>query len=117
MVEQDNSRFDIYIKMIEKRIDQLVQIYITNRKENGLGMLFLDFSDKEKLDVFYNPIYDKEKECTNAMFPHDLLHYLTENKLPDSFIYLNLFDNDGNYVLTIDLDNSNYLENSNYLNK
>ena len=112
MIEKDNSRFDIYLKMIEKRIDQLVQIYISNRKENGLGMLFLDFCDKEKLDVFYNPLYDKEKECSNEMFPKKLISYVTDNKNPDSIIYFNLFDNDGNFILKLDLD-----KNSNYLNQ
>ena len=112
MAEQDNSRFDIYLKMIETRIDQLVQIYITNRKEHGLGMLFLNFCDKEKLDVFYNPIYDKEKECPNEMFPTSLISYVTDNKNPDSIIYFNLFDNEGDFMLTIDLD-----KNGTYLNK
>ena len=112
MIEKDNSRFDIYLKMIETRIDQLVQIYISNRKEHGLGMLFLNFCDKEKLDVFYNPLYDKEKECPNEMFPTNLVSYVTNNKTPDSIIYFNLFDNDGDFMLTIDLD-----KNSNYLNK
>ena len=113
MVEKDTSRFDIYLKMIEKRIDQLVQIYISSRKENGLGMLFLNFCDKEKLDVFYNPLYDKEKECPNEMFPENLISYVTDNKTPDSIIYFNLFDNDGDFMLKIDLDkNSNYLSKS-----
>ena len=112
MIEKDNSRFDIYLKMIEKRIDQLVQIYISNRKENGLGMLFLNFCDKEKLDVFYNPLYDKEKECSNEMFPKKLISYVTDNKNPDSIIYFNLFDNDGDFILKLDLD-----KNSNYLNQ
>ena len=112
MIEKDNSRFDIYLKMIEKRIDQLVQIYISNRKENGLGMLFLNFCDKEKLDVFYNPLYDKEKECANEMFPKKLISYVTDNKNPDSIIYFNLFDNDGDFMLKLDLD-----KNSNYLNQ
>jgi len=112
MVEQDNNRFDIYLKMIETRIDQLVQIYITNRKEHGLGMLFLNFCQKEKLDVFYNPIYDKEKECANEMFPKDLISYVTDNKTPDSIIYFNLFDNEGDFMLTIDLD-----KNGKFLNK
>ena len=107
----DSSRFEIYLKMIESRMDQLVQIYITNRKENGKGMLFLNFCDKEKLDVFYNPIYDKENECSNSMFPSDLHSYL-EKDTPSSIIFFNLFDNDGNNVVTLDLD-----KNSSFLNK
>ena len=90
----------------------MLQIYITNRKEYGLGMLFLNFCNKEKLDVFYNPIYDKEKECSNEMFPKDLISYVTDNKTPDSIIYFNLFDNEGDFMLTIDLD-----KNGKFLNK
>lgn len=111
MTEQDNSRFNVYLKMIETRIDQLIQIYITNRKEHGLGMLFLNFCDKEKFDVFYNPIYDKEKEEQNKMFPENLISYVTDTNTPDSIIYFNLFDNEGEFMLKIDLD-----KNSNYLN-
>ena len=112
MVEQNNVRFEMYLNMIEKRIDELIQIYITNRKELGLGMLFLNFCNKERLDVFYNPIYDKEKEAPNEMFPKDLISYVTDSSKPDSIIYFNLFDNEGNSILTIDLD-----KNSTYLNK
>ncbi len=107
----DNSNLEIYLKMIESRIDQLVQIYITNRNENGKGMLCLNFCDKEKLDVFYNSIYDKENECSNSMFPSYLLSYL-EHDIPSSIIFFNLFDNDGNNVVTIDLD-----KKSDFLNK
>ena len=46
------------------------------------------------------------------MFPKDLISYVTDNKTPDSIIYFNLFDNEGDFMLTIDLDkNGTYLNN------
>ena len=111
-IDDDKERFNVYIKMIETRIDDLIQIYINERKEKGVGMLFIDFCNKDKMDVMYNSLYDKEKECVNENFPADLYKYLTEYKGPASIIFFNIFDSDGNMVLTIDLDkNSKFLNN------
>ena len=36
---------EAYLKIVESRMDQLIQIYISERKANGEGAIFLDFSN------------------------------------------------------------------------
>ena len=98
------KQFNIYANIINSRLKDLIQIYITERKQNGIGMLFINFTNKEKMDVSYNPLYDKENECINPLFSQDLLKYLTENNKPPSIIYFNIFDANGNFIMELDLD-------------
>jgi hypothetical protein len=98
------NQFNIYANIVNSRLQNLIQIYITERKENGIGMLFINFTNKEKMDVFYNPLYDKENECLNPQFPEDLSKCLTENNKLPSIIYFNIFDANGNFLMELDLD-------------
>jgi hypothetical protein len=98
------DQFNIYANIVNSRLQNLIQIYITERKENGIGMLFINFTNKDKMDVFYNPLYDKENECLNPQFPEDLSKCLTENNKPQSIIYFNIFDGNGNFLMEMDLD-------------
>jgi len=98
------EQFNIYANIVNGRLNDLIQIYITERKQKGIGMLFIDFTNKDKMDVFYNPLYDKETECLNPQFPEDLSKCLTENVKPPSIIYFNIFDGNGNFVMELDLD-------------
>ena len=92
------EQFNIYTNIVNTRLKELIQIYITERKSKGIGMLFINFTNKEKMDVCYNPLYDKENECINSQFPPDLSSRLTENK-PSSIIYFNIFDSNGNFLM------------------
>ena len=44
---------EAYLKIVETRLDQLIQIYISERKGNGEGSLFLNFANKDKMDCAY----------------------------------------------------------------
>ena len=95
---------NIYVNIVNNRITELVQIYISDRKRLGDGMLFINFTNKEKMDVFFNPINDIENECTNTKFPDDLIKYMNDRKAPSSFIFFYIFDDTTNTILEIDLD-------------
>jgi len=98
---------NIYVNIVNKRITELVQIYISDRKRLGDGMLFINFTNKEKMDVFFNPIMDIENECSNTKFPDDLIKYMKERDVPSSIIFFYIFDEQNNTILEIDLDKHN----------
>ena len=98
------EQFNIYTNIVNTRLKELIQIYITERKQNGIGMLFINFTNREKMDVCYNPLYNKENECINPKFPQNLSSCLTENNKPQSIIYFNIFDANGNFLMELDLD-------------
>jgi len=95
---------NIYVNIVNKRITELVQIYISDRKRLGDGMLFLNFTNKEKMDVFFNPINDNENECANTQFPEELMKYMNNRDIPNSVIFFYIFDDTNNTILEIDLD-------------
>ena len=101
------NRFNIYSSIIESHITELIQIYLNEKNKKGIGMLFIDFSNKEKMDVMYNPLYDNKNDCINDNFPEKLSKLLNDYKGPSSIIFFNIFDNEGNIVLSIDLDKNN----------
>jgi len=98
------AQLNSYANIINSRLKELIQIYITERKQKGLGMLFINFTNKDKMDVGYYPLYDQENECLNPQFPEDLSKYLTENNKPPSIIYFNILDGNGNFLMEFDLD-------------
>ena len=98
------EQFNIYTNIVNTRLKELIQIYINERKKNGIGMLFINFTNKEKMDVCYNSLYNKENECINPKFPPDLSPRLIENNKPQSIIYFNIFDANGNFLMELDLD-------------
>lgn len=90
---------EAYLKIIESRMDQLIQIYISERKGNGEGAIFLDFSNKEKMDCGYIPF-------TSEQFPPELRTKILNRRaiVPSSVIFFNLFDDTNELLLEIDLD-------------
>ena len=95
---------DGYLNVVNNRIDDLVKISIKERKEHGLGVLFLDFQDKENLNCFFLKIDDEH-------FPLDIKPKIVERyeNSPKSMIYFNVFDDKLSEIVEIDLDkNSNY---------
>ena len=97
-----------YVTIFNNRLDDLVKISIDNRKQQGPGVLFLSFCDKSKMDCFYIPL--------NKNFPEKYIDYY-KNKLetnPSSIIYFNLFDNDNDLNIEMDLDKkSDFLKQQN----
>lgn len=97
-----------YIKIVEKRMDQLIQIYISERKANGEGAIFLNFCNPEKMDCAYIPFISEK-------FPIDIRNRILERreKVPSSVIFFNLFDDKNETLLEVDLDkNSNFYTQS-----
>ena len=96
-----------YIKIVEKRMDQLIQIYISERKANGEGAIFLNFCNPEKMDCAYIPFISEN-------FPPETRNRILERreKVPSSVIFFNLFDEKNDTLLEVDLD-----KNSNFYNK
>ena len=94
-----------YLNVVEKRIDSLVQISIKERKQNGLGCLFLDFCKANHLDCAYISI-------SNPNFPAHLNQYKERMQtVPESIIFLYVFDEKDDKMIEIDLDkNSKFFE-------
>ena len=95
-----------YLNVLNNRINDLVQISIQERKNNGLGVLFMDFTDKLKLDCYFLKIDDQS-------FPITLRDQIIERykNSPNSIIYFNIYDENISEIVEIDLDkNSNYHE-------
>lgn len=95
-----------YFDIINKRVEELIQITIKERTDKGLGVLFLDFSDMAKFDCRYIPY------CSEY-FPPELWKMYGErmNSVPKSIIFLYVYDKDKNCILEIDLDkDSNFLK-------
>ena len=102
---------DGYINVFDKRLDDLIKIMINKRYSEGNGVLFLDFSKKDNLDVFYLPLYDKKNECVNSIFPKEIYDYYKEKfeSCPSSLVYFHLFDENEKLNIELDLDKeSNY---------
>ena len=101
-----------YLNVVEKRIDSLVQISIKERKQNGLGCLFLDFCKENHLDCAYISI-------DNPNFPGHLNNYKERmQSVPESIIFLYVFDEKDDKMIEIDLDkNSNFFNSNKTENK
>lgn len=96
-----------YLNIMNNRINDLIQISIKERKDNGLGVLFMDFTDKLKLNCYFLKIDDEH-------FPLDLRKTIIERyeNSPKSIIYFNIYDEDISEIVEIDLDkNSNFHSN------
>ena len=98
-----------YMNVFDRRSNDLIQISIKERKDKGLGCLFLDFSEKDKLECFYLVLQDER-------FPLNLRNNL-EKRIeiaPKSIIYFYIFDSKEERIIEIDLDkNSNFHEKTN----
>lgn len=103
-----------YMNVFERRSNDLIKISIIERKDKGIGCLFLDFSENDKLECFYLVLQDEK-------FPLNLRKNI-EDRIeiaPKSILYFYLFDTKEERIVEIDLDkNSNFHEktNKNYEN-
>ena len=95
-----------YVNVFERRLDDLIKIMINERYSKGNGVLFLDFTKHDNMDVFYVPIYDKENECLNSVFPAEFLEYYQDKykNCPSSLVYFHLFDEKEKLHIELDLD-------------
>ena len=103
------DKFKGYLNIFNNRLDDLIKISIDERKKQGNGILFLNFTNKEKLDVIYISLYEKvdgRELKQNEKFPKELVNYLIDKiaSTPPSVIFFNLFDDESNLNLEIDLE-------------
>ena len=105
---------EAYLEIFKSRSDKLIQISINERKDKGDGILFLNFTNNEKLDVYFIEFYDKENDCINHKFPKNMVDYFKEKMttLPNSVIFFNLYDDKENLNIELDLNTHNQ-ENAN----
>ena len=94
---------DVNFSFFENHRNELIQLSITERKQNGFGVTIIDMvSNETKVDVKYIPIDD----------------YLLEDKIrneikiraqnsPDSVLYFCLMLNGDNLIMEIDLNEKN----------
>jgi hypothetical protein len=94
---------DVNFSFFENNRDQLIQLSITERKQNGFGVTIIDMVSSEKnADVKYIPID----------------HYLLEDKIrneiktraqnsPNSVLYFCLMLKGDNLIMEIDLNEKN----------
>ena len=96
-----------YLNIINSRINDLVQISIQERKNNGLGVLFMDFTDKLKLNCYFLKIDDEK-------FPPQLQAQVIDRyeNSPKSIIYFNVYDENISEIVEIDLDKNSNFHNS-----
>ena len=93
-----------YLPFVNNRIDDLVKITISERKQKGIGVLFLDFCEKEKFDCRYVGLSEEH-------FPQIVRERYAERmqKVPNSIIFFLIYDETNELLYEVDLDN-----NSNY---
>jgi hypothetical protein len=95
---------DGYLNVFDRRIDDMLKITIQERKTNGIGVLILDFSDKDNLECGYLPI-------NHPHFPEDIKRDYGKRieSVPNSIAFFFLFDQTAHKMIEVDLDkNSNF---------
>ena len=98
-LNQFSENMQQYLSIINKRLDDLIKITINERKANGLGILFLDFSDKTKMDCRYASLSNEE-------FPQIVRerYYERITSLPNSIIFFLIYDGQEELLYEVDLD-------------
>jgi hypothetical protein len=94
------------LAVFENKLDDFIKIMINERYEKGPGTLFLNFISKEKLDVYYISIYDKENDCINEQFPSKFYDYYSEKirDCPSSLVYFYVCNEEKGVHIELDLD-------------
>jgi len=97
-----------YLTIVNNKIDELVKITINERKQHGLGVSFLDFSDVEKMDFRYVAV-------SNELFPLEVREKYLERmtSVPKSIIFFLLYDNKDELLYEVDLDKNSTFHKQN----
>ena len=85
-------------KFIENHKDELIQLSITHRKNDGFGVVFIDVTNEDKADVRFLPI-----GCEH--FPQDLQEKILDRqkKNPESIAYFIFYDKNNANIIELDL--------------
>jgi hypothetical protein len=88
-----------YLNVFGRRIDDMIKITIQERKKNGIGVLMLDFTDKDNLDCGYLSI-------NHPHFPEDIKRDYGKRieSVPNSIAFFLLFDKNDHKMVEVDLD-------------
>lgn len=94
------------LTVFENKLDDLIKIMINERYDKGSGVLFLNFVSKEKLDVYFLSLYDKENECVNEHFPPKFYDYYVDKfkTCPKSLVYFYVCNDNEGIHIEVDLD-------------
>ena len=95
-----------YLNVFNNKITDLIQISIKERSEKKTGILFLDFSNKDNLNVYYIPLIDKDSGEIHSNFPPSMVSSFIEKSknVPPSVIFFYLFDEKDGMLLEYDLE-------------
>ena len=101
-----------YLNIIQNRLQDLVQISAKERKEHGIGCLFMDFSHSNNLDCRYVSL-------NNELFPRNVYEKYRDRitSVPTSIIFFFVYDSENESMVEIDLDkNSKFHESESIKN-
>lgn len=93
---------------LNEKVNEVIQIQITERKSNGRGVFFVEFKDETNVDCYYIPFHDKK-------FPQQYLSYFKErieNPRLDSVLFFMFYHEDKQQILELDLDERNAEQNT-----
>jgi len=97
-----------YINVVNNRIDDLIKITISERKQHGIGISFLDFCDPERMDFRYVAV-------SNEIFPQEVREKYLERMMsvPNSIIFFLIYDGNDELFYEVDLDKNSSFHQTN----
>ena len=98
-----------YLTVVNNKIDDLLKITINERKQHGIGVSFLDFSETDRMDFRYVSI-------SNELFPTEVKQKYLERMMsvPNSIVFFLLYDGKDELFYEVDLDkNSTFYNQAN----
>lgn len=96
-----------YLNQVNNNIEDLVKISITERKQNGIGVSFLDFTEANRMDCRYVGLHSE-------LFPNTVRERYKDRILnvPNSILFFLIYDGKDEVLYEVDLDNnSNFHKN------
>ena len=88
-----------YINQVNSHLDDLIRIAITERKQNGIGVSFLDFTEADRMDCRYVGLHDE-------LFP-ELVRERYGSRMtsvPNSILFFLIYDGNDEFMYEVDLD-------------
>ena len=95
-----------YLNQVNNNLEDLIKISINERKQNGIGVSFLDFTEANCMDCRYVGLH-------NELFPATVRERYQDRILgvPNSILFFLIYDGKEEVFYEVDLDkNSNFHE-------
>ena len=96
-----------YLNQVNNNLEDLIKISITERKQNGIGLSFLDFTEANRMDCRYVGLHSE-------LFPDTVRQRYKDRILgvPNSILFFLVYDGKDEVLYEVDLDkNSNFHKN------